>query len=139
MPVCRTCKIFRRSDVFTVCLTMLMKEDRAQGAAMAIEDGGVLGQLFSKITDASQISTVLKIYEALRKPRTTRVVQSSLEQGLTCKLRDGEKQQERDRLFTTPELDEYPVHFAKRKFRDFLLGYDAFAEVDQAWKGREGS
>jgi len=49
----------------------------AQGAAMAVEDGAVLGTLMEKLGDKAQLKDVLVIYEKLRKERTTRVVKSS--------------------------------------------------------------
>ena len=104
---------------------------------MAIEDGAVLGELFSKLTNALQVPAILSTYERLRKPRTTRVVQGSLKQGGTVKLHDGDKQRERDHLLTMPGLDEYPVPITSPKFRDWLQRYDAFAEVKKAWKGGE--
>jgi len=100
---------------------------------MALEDGAVLGELFARITDASQIPNVLEKYEDLRKQRTTRVVQGSLVQGKASKFRDGEEQEERDRLFATGGLDEYSFPVVTPRFRDWLMGYDAFAEVERAW------
>ncbi|KAH9225491.1 hypothetical protein K456DRAFT_1755397 [Colletotrichum gloeosporioides 23] len=49
---------------------------QAQGAAMASEDGAVLGKLLgllhkSKLPDTQYIPDVLKLYESLRKSRTT--------------------------------------------------------------------
>lgn len=105
---------------------------------MAVEDAAVLGELFTNLTDVSQISSVLKTYEALRKPRTTRVVQGSLEQGRICKLPDGEEQQDRDRKLATPGLSEYPLHIASRKYKDFLYEYDAFAEAEKAQNSGRG-
>ena len=98
---------------------------------MAIEDGAVLGALFSKLTDPSQIPAVLKTYEELRKPRTTRVVQGSLDQGKMCKLPNGKKQKERDEWMAAPTLDDYPMHIATQKFSDFLFGYDAMKKQYQ--------
>lgn len=49
----------------------------AQGAAMAVEDGAVLGTLMEKLGDKAQLKDVLVIYEKLRKERTTHVVKSS--------------------------------------------------------------
>ncbi len=100
---------------------------------MALEDGAVLGELFARITDASQIPNVLQMYEGLRKQRTTRVVQGSLVQGKACKFRDGGEQKERDRLFAIGGLDEHSFPVVTPSFRDWLMGYDAFAEVEKAW------
>jgi len=77
---------------------------------MALEDGAVLGELFARIINASQIPDVLEMYEELR-----------------------EEQEERDRLFATGGLDEYSFPVVTPRFRDWLMGYDAFAEVEKAW------
>lgn len=102
---------------------------------MAVEDGGVLGALFAKMTSASQLKAVLRLYEQLRKPRTTRVVQGSIEQGIQCKIHDGQQQQERDRLLSVPfaRADGYPIKFCDPGFREFLLGWDCEGEVERAW------
>lgn len=105
---------------------------------MALEDGAVLGELFARITDATQIPDVLQMYEGLRKQRTTRVVQGSLVQGKAYKFRDGKEQEERDRLFATGGLDEDSFPIATPKFRDWLMDYDAVAEVEKAWITRKG-
>lgn len=69
------------------------------GAAMAVEDGTVLGSLLSKdrIRDKEQLKDVLKIFEKIRKERTTRVVNGSSFQGKVFHLQDGTEQRERDR------------------------------------------
>ena len=99
---------------------------------MAVEDAGVLSELFADLTNVSQIPEILKIYESLRKPRTTRVIQDSLESGKMYKLPNGEEQLDRDRKLAMPGLNEYPLHIASQEYKDFLYGYDAFAEADKA-------
>ncbi|KAJ6127626.1 Monooxygenase FAD-binding [Penicillium sp. IBT 18751x] len=53
---------------------------QAQGAAMAVEDGAVIGKLLGFLqdrnlsNDSSLVASVLKIYEQIRKTRTTRNV-----------------------------------------------------------------
>lgn len=105
---------------------------------MAVEDGAVLGALFAKMTDASQLKDILRLYEKLRKPRTTQIVQGSIEQGVQCKFHDGEEQQERDRLLSVPwaRAKEYPIKFCDPGFREFLLGWDCEGEVERAWTER---
>ncbi len=106
---------------------------------MALEDGAVLGELFAKITNASQIPNVLQMYEGLRKQRTTRVVQGSLVQGKACKLRDGEEQEGRDRLFATGGMNEHSFPVVVPRFREWLMDYDAIAEVEKAWTTENGT
>ena len=48
---------------------------------------------------------------------------------------DGDRQRERDRQLTQQEpFEGYPNRWADPVFQEWLFGYDAFAEVDQAWK-----
>ena len=70
----------------------------AQGAAMAVEDADVLGLLVAKMTDKSQLPDILRMYEQLRKPRTTRLVLASTDQQRVFHMPDGAQQQERDKV-----------------------------------------
>ena len=50
-------------------------------------------------------------------------------------MTDGERQRERDRQLTEQEpFEGYPNPWADPVFQEYLFGYDAFAEVDMAWK-----
>ena len=107
----------------------------AQGAAMAVEDGAVLGALMEKLEDKAQLKDVLVIYEKLRKERTTRVVKGSTALREIFHLEDGERQYERDRqlLYEQP-FEDFPNRWADPVFQLWLFSYDAHAEVEKAWK-----
>ncbi len=50
-------------------------------------------------------------------------------------MTDGERQQERDRQLTEHEpFEGYPNRWADPVFQEWLFGYDAFTEVDKAWR-----
>ncbi len=66
----------------------------AQGAAQAIEDGGALTSILSARPD--DLPAALRRYEALRKPRATRLQEASAANRVRFHLPDGPKQQERD-------------------------------------------
>lgn len=66
----------------------------AQGAAQAIEDGGALTSILSARPD--DLPAALRRYEALRKPRATRLQEASAANRVRFHLSDGPKQQERD-------------------------------------------
>lgn len=51
--------------------------DQSQGACMAIEDAACLGLVFSKRTFNGSIARSLRIYEAVRKPRASKVQAAS--------------------------------------------------------------
>ncbi|KAI4118659.1 MAG: hypothetical protein LQ338_007366 [Usnochroma carphineum] len=69
----------------------------AQGAAQAVEDGAVLGALFARIEQQSQLQHALVIYESLRKSQTMTVVKRSTRLRDIFHIPDGPQQQERDR------------------------------------------
>ncbi|KAH3946298.1 hypothetical protein HBH53_132260 [Parastagonospora nodorum] len=54
---------------------------QGSGAATAIEDAVVLGALFAQIRSPGQVEQVLKTYDAVRRPRSKRIVESSRETG----------------------------------------------------------
>ncbi|KIX06436.1 uncharacterized protein Z518_04412 [Rhinocladiella mackenziei CBS 650.93] len=109
----------------------------AQGAAQAVEDGAVLGHLFEKIRHPHQLPDLLAIYEAVRKPRTTRVVQGSSHLGRNIfHLHDGPRQMERDRQLVAWQdepFEGYQNRWRDPVFQQFLFGYDCREVVDEAW------
>ncbi|KAL0066144.1 hypothetical protein AAF712_006768 [Marasmius tenuissimus] len=69
---------------------------RAQGAAMAIEDAAVLGNLFSRITDKSQIPELLQAYQRIRFDRATSQQTGALDNRTLYHMLDGPEQEARD-------------------------------------------
>lgn len=77
----------------------------SQGAAMAIEDGAVLAEVVSKIPadkmhDAETITKTLKVYELLRKPHCSALVDLAAHSGRILHLGEGKAKEERDREFS---------------------------------------
>ena len=66
----------------------------AQGAAQSIEDGATLAALLKLVPD--DIPVALQRYEALRKPRATRLQEASAANRVRFHLSDGPEQQQRD-------------------------------------------
>ncbi|CAI0642922.1 unnamed protein product [Colletotrichum noveboracense] len=104
---------------------------QAQGAAMASEDGAVLGKLLgllhkSKLPDTQYIPDVLKLYESLR----SRVDRS------TYHLPDGLQQQWRDACLAAASL--YPVQtefkIADEAYKMDMLGSDSVRECASAFE-----
>jgi len=120
---------------------------RAQGAAMALEDGAVLGNLLSRISHRSQLRGLLEAYEDLRLERTAAVQHSSRLNQHIFHLPDGPEQQERDENMRRAmalecsedsraipcELDGNQNQWADKKKTDALFGYDADIEADKWW------
>ncbi|HEY0340258.1 MAG TPA: FAD-dependent monooxygenase, partial [Steroidobacteraceae bacterium] len=67
----------------------------AQGAAQAIEDGAALTECLATIGE-QDIPAALRLYEALRLPRASRVQAASKENKTRFHLPDGFPQRERD-------------------------------------------
>ena len=107
----------------------------AQGAAQAIEDGAVLGELFARMQNKSQIKDIIHMYEAIRKPRTSRVIAGSNARRDIYQMRDGEAQQKRDHeLRQEHSSDRYPRCIEDPGFQSWLLDYDTEAAVERAWQ-----
>ena len=66
----------------------------AQGAAQSIEDGATLAALLKLVSD--DLPVALQRYEALRKPRATRLQEASAANRVRFHLPDGPEQQQRD-------------------------------------------
>jgi salicylate hydroxylase len=71
----------------------------AQGAAQSIEDGAALAALLKAMPD--DIAGALARYEAVRKPRATRLQQASAANRSRYHLPDGEAQRARDEAMAT--------------------------------------
>ncbi len=71
----------------------------AQGAAQAIEDGAALASLLEAMPD--DVPGALARYEAVRKPRATRLQELSAVNRTRFHLPDGPEQQKRDALMVT--------------------------------------
>ena len=72
----------------------------AQGAAQAVEDGAVLGGLLAHVSaaDKDNLRPLLDSFEALRKSRTTAVVQGSTALRNVFHMEDGDGQVGRDSI-----------------------------------------
>ena len=71
----------------------------AQGAAQSIEDGAALAALLTAMP--GDVPGALARYEALRKPRATRLQEASAANRTRFHLQDGPEQQERDAAMAT--------------------------------------
>jgi salicylate hydroxylase len=122
---------------------------QAQGAAMAVEDGTVIGTLLGllqadlsngQITLSTEVSlkeaqsSLLKLYEELRKPRTTRNVKNALVNRWIFHLEDGLLQTARDFLLRmvgmTRESDWTWWSYLQKQ----ALGFDVLQDCEEAYK-----
>ncbi|KAI5117861.1 hypothetical protein M0805_007704 [Coniferiporia weirii] len=136
---------------------------RAQGAAMAIEDAAVLGNLLSRISHPAQLTPLLRGYETLRHSRTAETQASSRLNQHIFHLPDGPAQEERDasmRAAMAAERAKWATHgtdvdagkdkgkvaddaqfsgagnsnqWADQRKNREQFGYDADAEAERWW------
>ncbi|KAL9608904.1 MAG: hypothetical protein Q9167_006285 [Letrouitia subvulpina] len=107
----------------------------AQGAAVGLEDAAALSALFMHLEDKAQIPDLLTIYERLRKPRTYEIKRRSRAMRDVNNIVDGPVQRERDRqLLEHKPFDGYPNPWADPVGQQWMFGYDAFREAEEAWQ-----
>lgn len=87
-----------------------------QGACQAIEDSLVLANHLDREPD---LATALSTYEAVRKPRATRIQEGSWGNRVTYHLPDGPDQESRDALYATVTSD------VGLSVLDWVYGHDA--------------
>lgn len=115
----------------------------ASGAAMAVEDGAVLGRLLGlfqhKHNPKSALSALLELYQDVRKKRAQTTVRTANSNRTLYHMRDGPKQEERDRLMAAhdwwDETSVSPWLFADLPYLHDLFGFDAIKSADDAFEG----
>ncbi|EPQ51650.1 FAD/NAD P-binding domain-containing protein [Gloeophyllum trabeum ATCC 11539] len=118
---------------------------RAQGAAMAIEDGAVLGNLFSRLENPAQVPKLIHAYETLRLPRASATQASARLNQKIFHLPDGPEQEVRDESMKQAmriELGQEPSgetlegnanQWADKSKNVVQFSYDADEEVNRWW------
>ncbi|KAG8741018.1 hypothetical protein FRC10_003441 [Ceratobasidium sp. 414] len=110
---------------------------RAQGAAMAIEDGCVLGNLFSRVNSTDDIPYFLRAYETLRLARTANTqAQSRLNQKI-FHYADGPEQEERDasmRAAMAGKTEGSANQWADKGKNKIQFSYDADEAAEEWWR-----
>ena len=71
---------------------------QASGASQALEDAAVLSSLFSKVQTPEDIGAAFGAYDAVRRPRTQRIVQSSSATGRVMTGLDAEIDTDPDKM-----------------------------------------
>jgi salicylate hydroxylase len=108
---------------------------------MAVEDGAVLGKLLGLLTNSisqssvsSYIPLLLKLYESLRKLRTTVNVKGAVANQHWYHLPDGAAQEARDRSMIDKGVSEW--NMLSSDYQMEMLGFDAIADAENefaAW------
>jgi salicylate hydroxylase len=92
----------------------------AQGAAQGIEDGAALAVA---LRSASQVEDALRLYEQVRKPRTTAVQMLARRNSIRFHLPDGPAQKERDAAAAAMRTSQNPLGLNQDRL--MLFGHDA--------------
>ena len=121
----------------------------AQGAAMSVEDGAVLGKLLGLLQDSRRnscylsIPQVLSFFEGLRKPRTTSVAQLSADCERLFQMHDENEIRQRNELVKMidweSEDNKFPWLWGDTKFQHALLGADVLKQAEEAFFKEFGS
>ncbi|KAI8976310.1 FAD/NAD-P-binding domain-containing protein [Trametes punicea] len=127
---------------------------RAQGAAMAVEDAAVLGNLLSRLSHPAQLKPLLQAYQDLRLARTAETQRQSRLNQHIFHLPDGPEQEARDAQMRramevelrrvgggagasaadADPLEGSPNQWADRKKNEAQFAYDADAEAERWWR-----
>ena len=106
---------------------------------MALEDGAVLGEVFSRLPQGKrpsvdQIKRALSIYESCRRSRTQVIVERGYVQQQLYHLADGVEQQRRDDMMRmVPTRPGEALVWRDPEFAPWLLDYDHVHDVDLHW------
>lgn len=116
----------------------------AQGAAQAIEDGGVLGIVLSQLPDASPkaVEKGLKVYEKLRRDRAYALVEMAAATGRSMHLGEGADKEERDRQFAKLRAGgggKVPDNWADAEVQKIVYGTDVMEIAREEFGGMYGS
>jgi salicylate hydroxylase len=112
----------------------------SQGAAMAIEDGAVLAEVVSKIPadkvrDPETLTRTLKVYELLRKPYTSKLVDLAAYSGRILHLGEGKAKEERDREFRqNGKTGSVPDKWASPDVQRMIYSHDCVKEANDNYE-----
>ncbi|KAI1175350.1 FAD/NAD(P)-binding domain-containing protein [Nemania sp. FL0916] len=112
-----------------------------QGATMAIEDAAVVAECVSavpvavdgKLVDRDALSRALKVYELLRKDRTSSLVDMAAFSGRTLHLGEGKAKEERDRQFAEGRKkgSANPDKWASPDVQKMIYSHDCVTEAQE--------
>ncbi|KAE8448432.1 hypothetical protein EG329_009497 [Mollisiaceae sp. DMI_Dod_QoI] len=110
-----------------------------KGAGMGIEDGAALAECLDRAESVSDIPRLLRAFETIRKPRTTRVKHVARTNAEVFMLSDPEAQRKRDDERKSDPSNKAGNNFDKGKVEklkqgslaksNWLLGYDVYESV----------
>ncbi|KAJ6442218.1 3-hydroxybenzoate 6-hydroxylase 1 [Purpureocillium lavendulum] len=109
-----------------------------QGASMAVEDGAVLAEVLAQAPGAAPdvINKCLRVYELLRKERTTTLVDLAAHSGRVLHLGEGKAREERDREFAASRAQgsSVPDKWASPDVQKMIYSHDCMLEASEKFK-----
>ena len=119
---------------------------QAQGAAMAVEDGAVLGVLLGNLSRSGRrdkIPEVLQLYQSLRKERTETNVQGAVDMSHLFQMEDGPEKEQRDEELQAVDLRD-PNSSCRWIWADLaylrnLFEFDSIADARDAYSKWEAN
>ncbi|KAK5634543.1 hypothetical protein RRF57_010256 [Xylaria bambusicola] len=113
-----------------------------QGATMAIEDAAVVAECVSALPvtggkiDREALSRALKVYELLRKERTSTLVDLAAFSGRTLHLGEGKAKEERDRQFAEARKkgNSVPDKWASPDVQKMVYSHDCVTEAQEKFQ-----
>lgn len=105
-----------------------------QGAAQAIEDAAVLGEVLALLPDGSveSINKALRVYEGVRKERAETLVELAAASGRAMHLGEGKAKEERDKAFK--EGKAVPDKWADAQVQKTIYGFDCMEVARETFK-----
>jgi salicylate hydroxylase len=104
----------------------------AQGAAQAVEDAAVLGNVLSRITSKDDIHVALKAYELARKERAEKVQSTAGYTRTILHYPDGSDQIMRDKAFAAVATGgQNPDMWGDPAAQRFLWSFDVGKDFDE--------
>lgn len=109
----------------------------AQGAAMAIEDGAVLGSALSHLTSKGDLPMLLHFFYKVRLCRAHAIQRGSFTNRFFIHMRDEELLAMRRSVFEAGDYPSSPNLMGNTIFHEWLYGYDATADAASRWETEE--
>lgn len=110
----------------------------AQGAAMAIEDGAVLGSALSRLAARDELPRLLRFFYRLRVGRAHAIQRGSFTNRFFIHMKDEELLAMRRGVFEAGDYPSSPNLMGNTVFQDWLYGYDATADAALKWEKEAG-
>lgn len=112
----------------------------AQGAAQAIEDAAVLGEVLARMPgqDSDTINRTLQVYQRLRKERAETLVELAAASGRALHLGEGAAKEERDRQFAALKEKKggaVPDKWADADVQKKIYGHDCMEVAAEEYEG----